>query len=97
MIYIVDIDGTICHTINSDYENSYPLSTHIDKINKLFDNGHTIIYWTARGMNSGKDHTELTRKQLIEWGCKFHDLRMNKPVYDVWIDDKAIEAVEFFV
>lgn len=89
MIYIVDIDHTICNNQNSDYENSLPYYDRIEKINDLFDSGHTIIYWTARGGNSGIDWSELTAKQLIQWGCKFSELRMNKPVYDVWVDDKA--------
>ncbi len=90
MIYIVDIDGTICkQEIESDYTTSYPLRCRIEKINDLFDQGHTIIYWTARGMRSNKDWSELTKTQLTDWNCKYHDLKMNKPMYDVWIDDKA--------
>lgn len=86
--YIVDIDGTICES-NGDYPNSRPLNDRIAKINALYDEGHTIIYWTARGMVSGKDWTDLTCSQLSEWGCKYHEFRMGKPHYDVWVDDKA--------
>ena len=87
--YIVDIDGTICETIDGDYDNSRPLNYRIAKINALYDDGHVIIYWTARGAQSGKDWSRLTYQQLRSWGCKFHELRMNKPHYDVWVDDKA--------
>ena len=87
--YIVDIDGTICETIDGDYNGSRPLNDRIDKINALYDDGHVIIYWTARGALSGKDWSGLTYHQLKSWGCKFHELRMNKPHYDVWVDDKA--------
>lgn len=96
MIVIVDIDNTICLSINSDYNNSQPYYDRIEKINKLYESGHTIIYWTARGMQSGKDHTALTKKQMTEWGCKYHELRMNKPSYDLWIDDKAINSESYF-
>ena len=96
MIYIIDIDGTICATHGSDYLKSCPHVDRIAKVNKLYDAGNTIIYWTARGMNSGKDHTDLTRRQLDQWGCKYHEIRMSKPVYDVWIDDKAQTIEEFF-
>lgn len=89
MIYIVDIDNTICVTNNSNYEKSQPIFERIGKINQLYDSGHNVIYWTARGMNSGIDWKDLTEKQLNDWGCKYHELRMNKPQYDVWIDDKA--------
>lgn len=100
MIYIVDIDQTICTTVakdgKQDYENSTPIPCRISKINTLYDAGHTIIYWTARGSGSGIDWTELTNKQLRQWGCKFHEVRLGKPSYDVWIDDKAINDKDFF-
>jgi len=88
--YIVDIDGTICSQMCSEtYHLAEPFLDRIKKINNLFNQGHTVIYWTARGQNSGIDFTELTAKQLKEWGCLFTELRMNKPSYDIWIDDKA--------
>jgi len=40
-------------------------------------------------MASNTDWSELTREQLNEWGCKYHELNMQKPSYDVWVDDKA--------
>lgn len=96
MRYIVDIDGTICNTPSGNYVNSKPILKNIKKINQLYEKGHEIIYWTARGGNSGIDWSDLTKHQLENWGCKFHELRMNKPVYDIWIDDKAINAEEYF-
>jgi hypothetical protein len=86
----VDIDGTICHTNGSDYVNSTPLYDNIDKVNKLYNEGHCIIYWTARGRKSNIDHTKLTREQLMHWGCKYEDVIMNdKPSYDLLICDKT--------
>jgi hypothetical protein len=96
MIYVVDIDHTICDNTNSDYPNSVPYTDRIAKINSLYDRGHTIIYWTARGMSSGADWTELTKQQLEQWGVKHHELKMFKPKYDFWIDDKAINSEDFF-
>lgn len=90
MKYIVDIDGTICTQQKSgEYHKAKPYTNRIEQLNKLYDNGHEIVYWTARGMSSGMDHTDLTKKQLTEWGCCYTALKMNKPSYDVWIDDKA--------
>jgi len=90
MIIYVDIDNTICETIGSDYLNSRPIHKNIDKINKLYDEGHVIIYWTARGKVTGINWTELTAQQLSDWGCKYHDVIMNsKPVFDLLIDDKS--------
>ena len=86
---MIDIDHTICDNQNSDYHSSVPYYHRIAQINRLFDEGHTIIYWTARGGSSGIDWTELTHQQLDAWGCKGNELIMNKPSYDVWVDDKA--------
>ena len=98
--YIVDIDDTICRTpkINNrpQYDQSEPIQYRIDMINDLYDAGNTIIYWTARGSSSGIDHTELTQKQLASWGVKCHDIRLGKPSYDIWIDDKAFNDEAFF-
>ena len=100
MIYIVDIDQTICVTPLIEEKHRYdlpaPLKHRIEEINKLYDQGHTIIYWTARGSGSGIDWTELTHQQLNKWGCKFHEVRLGKPSYDVWIDDKALSDRQFF-
>ena len=62
----------------------------------MYNDGHEIHYWTARGGNSGKDWTELTHQQLKEWGVLYTSITMKKPVYDVWIDDRAINAKDFF-
>lgn len=96
MKYIVDIDNTICKTNGSDYKNSIPMYERIDIINQLYEMGHEIIYWTARGMASNIDWASLTEHQLRTWGCLYHELRMNKPSYDHWIDDKAMNDKDFF-
>lgn len=96
MIYIVDIDGTICKSVRADYKSAVPMLDRIAKVNQLFDDGHEIHYWTARGGRTGKDWSELTKQQLEEWGCKYTSLKMGKPSYDVWIDDLAFNAKDFF-
>jgi hydroxymethylpyrimidine pyrophosphatase-like HAD family hydrolase len=89
MLIYCDIDGTICDTVGG-YMNAKPNREAIAKINKLFDEGNTIVYWTGRGKTTGIDWSVLTGQQLTEWGCKFHDLIMNqKPAYDLLIDDKS--------
>lgn len=89
MIIYVDIDNTICKS-NDQYENAVPIKKNIGKINKLFDEGNVIIYWTARGRTTGIDWSEITKNQLIKWGCKFNDIIMNdKPYFDLLIDDKS--------
>ena len=96
MTYIFDIDGTICTNTFGDYENATPLEKRIELVNKLYDEGNTIIYWTARGTGSGIDCSNLTYKQLFLWGCKFHEIKFGKPVYDIFVDDKNFSPEEFF-
>ena len=91
-IAYVDIDETICfYSKIRRYDLAEPNFTNISKINNLFDKGWTIIYWTARGSSSGIDYKEFTHNQLVEWGCKFHDLICGKEKgsYNLVIDDKA--------
>ena len=87
----VDIDETICLTPeNRDYKQSKPIFENIKKINNLFDEGHTITYWTARGTVTGINWYNVTYNQLEEWGCKWHNLSVGeKPAYDLLICDKT--------
>lgn len=105
MKYIIDIDGTICKSVSDgNYEDAEPIQSHIDKINKLYDEGHQIIYLTARGMGRYGDNAslakrmfyELTKDQLNRWGCKHHKLMLGKPSGDCYIDDKGINSNDFF-
>ena len=96
MIIYVDIDNTILTTEGVDYRNSKPISDRIEVINSLYDKGHGIVYWTARGSGSGEDWSEITREQLKRYGAKYHTLKFGKPIYDLFIDDKNINSEEFF-
>ena len=104
MIYYVDIDETICYYKEEsqdqfgarNYDKAIPIKENIEKINKLYDEGHTVVYWTARGTMTGLDWYEVTGRQLKEWGAKHHDYKVGKPAYDVFICDKAINSEVFF-
>jgi hypothetical protein len=94
-VALVDIDETICfYSGQRKYDLSEPNQGYIAKINKLYDEGWKIVYWTARGSKSKVDYYDHTKKQLDSWGCKYHDLITGmspnpKPAYDLIIDDKA--------
>ena len=112
MRYCFDIDGTICTpgTCKScQYEGATPKKDRIEKINKLYDEGHYIMYMTARAMGRNKDLPNaeatikaeevlkpLTKLQLDIWGCKYHELIMGKPHADHFIDDKGVNDHAFF-
>jgi CMP-N,N'-diacetyllegionaminic acid synthase len=92
-VALVDIDETICYYPNQRrYDLAQPIQENINKINKLYDEGWKIIYWTARGTVSGADYKDFTLTQLNQWDCKFHELkcgRGEKPHFDLVIDDKS--------
>ena len=97
---LVDIDETIStYPDKRIYELAIPLEKNIEKINKLYDEGWHVTYWTARGSVSMVDSYDFTKKQLKDWGCKFNDLIVGyregpfcwptKPHFDMVVDDKA--------
>ena len=100
-VALVDIDETICFFPNErKYNQAEPCKENIDKINKLYDEGWHIVYWTARGgseksIKAGNCYYDFTWKQLESWGCKFQELSTGtkgnhvKPPYDLVVDDKA--------
>jgi len=53
------------------------------------------VYWTARGAKTGFDWSGLTSQQLQSWGCKYHELRLDKPYYDLYIDDKVLNTEDW--
>lgn len=97
MIYCIDVDGTICtQTKNQEYHRALPIPQMVEKIRMLYNDGHIIKIATARGQESGKDFTELTKKQLKEWGIPYHEFHI-KTSADFYIDDKAMNPGEFIM
>ena len=98
MVYCFDIDGVICETVDLDYANARPVKSVVEKINELYDSGHTILIYTARGMGALKGNManvydtwyEITKNQLKEWGLRHHQLIFGKPNADIYIDDRAM-------
>lgn len=96
--FLVDIDGTICKE-EGPVVDRVPYMDRIEKINKLYDEGNTIVYWTARGLSSGRGepyYRPITEKQLQGWGCKYDELFFKPANADYFIDDRAINSEDFF-
>ena len=91
MVIYVDIDETICYYEGErNYPDALPMPANITKINKLYEQGHEITYYTARGTMTRIDWLETTKNQLNKWGCKCNKLNIgNKPDYDLLICDKT--------
>ena len=100
MVFLIDIDGTICDDIKNEESHLYPSAKPIigsrDIINKWYDEGHTVTFFTAR---ESKDRL-VTLSWLYENGFKFHGLVMDKPrIKDgeeyCWIDNRKVRAVTY--
>lgn len=104
MIYVFDIDGTICTDTNGDYYSAKPIIDRVNTVNRLYREGHQITLFTARGMDSSRNDGKkarkkwknLTESQLHEWGVKYHYLFLGKPAGDIYIDDKGMNDQIFF-
>jgi len=101
-IIVVDIDDTISHTINRDFENSIPHQDVIDKINEFHDNGWYIVLFTARGAKSCatleeriQKYDSVTRRWLDSHGVLYDELVFGKMNADYYVDDKNISIQEF--
>lgn len=97
-IICIDIDNTICSTQKSNYLKSKPKKRIIKYINFLYQSGHIIKLYTARGMGRSNDNKnlaekkfkKLTLRQLKSWKLKYHKVFFGKPSADVYIDDKSL-------
>ena len=97
MIYCFDLDNTLCLTESNIYEESKPIKERIETVNRLYEEGNTIIIDTARGCVSGKNWWYFTVEQLKRWGVKFHTLRTGiKFGADIFVDDRAFNDKDFF-
>lgn len=102
--YCFDVDGTICNNTWGKYGEAVPIEERIEVVNRLYDEGNYIIYFTARGMGTcngdlskvNKMWYNFTLSQLKNWNCKFHELQLGKPNADFFVDDKGISDKNFF-
>lgn len=63
----------------------------IQVINQLYEAGHEIILFTARGYVTGIDWRTITEEQLSRWGLHYHELHFGKPNADYYIDDRMLD------
>lgn len=95
--YLIDIDGTICDDIpNEEPERmltAMPYPDALKIINKWYDEGHIITFFTSRT----DEHKEVTEIWLEKNNFKYHHLLLNKPRggnYH-WIDNHIVKATRF--
>ncbi|MBX2814768.1 MAG: phosphoheptose isomerase [Saprospiraceae bacterium] len=95
--FLIDIDGTICDDIpNEEPERMVTCEVYpdaLETINKWYDEGHIITFFTSRT----EEHREMTETWLRKHNFKYHGLLMNKPRggnYH-WIDNHMVRATRF--
>lgn len=94
-VYCFDIDGVIASlTHGNDYALAKPLTEHIALVNQLYNCGHDVVLFTARGTKTGKDWGDVTKGQLRAWGVKHTHLQFGKPAADFYVDDRMITIQE---
>ena len=101
-IFLIDIDGTICEPVTNEEGEERMLETEpfkdsIQMVNRLYDEGHFICFFTART----DKHRKATEAWLRRHGVKHHQVIFNKPrklgpftEYHL-IDDARVRATTF--
>jgi uncharacterized HAD superfamily protein len=95
--YLIDIDGTICDDIPNEQpermETAELYPEALVTLNKWFDEGHIITFFTSRT----EEHRDVTERWLNKHGFKYHGLLMGKPRggnYH-WVDNHMVRATRY--
>jgi len=82
-----DLDDTVFTQGNpaNDYRDSFPKPHMIELVNKLYDEGHEIYFFSARHFK----HFKYTTEVLEEAGAKYHGLVLNKISVHLFVDDRG--------
>jgi hypothetical protein len=95
--YLIDIDGTICDDIpNEEPHRMIDAAVYPDALktlNKWFDEGHIITFFTSRT----EEHRKVTEEWLAKHGFNYHGILFGKPRggnYH-WIDNHMVRATRF--
>lgn len=95
--FLIDIDGTICDDIPNEeperMEDAALYPDALETINKWYDEGHVITFFTSRT----EAHRDVTTRWLNKHGFKYHGILMGKPRggnYH-WIDNHLVRATRY--
>ena len=95
--YLIAIDGTITEDVpNEEPERMVtcePFPDALVTINKWYDEGHQICFFTSRT----EDLREVTETWLNKHGFKYHSVLLGKPRggnYH-WIDNHLVKATRY--
>lgn len=95
--YLIDIDGTITDDVpNEEPERMVtcePFPDALETLNKWFDEGHIITFFTSRT----EEHRPVTEEWLDKYGFKYHGILFGKPRggnYH-WVDNHIVRATQY--
>lgn len=95
--YLIDIDGTVTDDVPNEeperMETCAPYPDALEILNKWYDQGHIITFFTSRT----EEFREVTQAWLDKHKFKYHGLLMDKPRggnYH-WIDNHMVRATRF--
>jgi capsule biosynthesis phosphatase len=103
---VMDLDETICSTLNGDYANSIPKSDVIERMREFKAQGFEIVISTSRNMrtyegNVGKINAN-TLPIIVGWLDKhdvpYDEIYTGKPwcgTDGFYVDDRALRPDEF--
>ena len=92
---LIDIDGTVSEDIPNEESHRFADAKMIDNaveyVNKLYDDGNTVTFFTARQ----EKHRAVTTEWLDKHGFKYNGLIMDKPRGGnyIWIDNLQVNGV----
>jgi hypothetical protein len=95
--FLIDIDGTICDDVPNEQPDrmvtAVPFDDALQTINKWFDEGHIIYFFSSRT----ESLREITETWLRKHGFKYHGVVLGKPRggnYH-WIDNHIVRATRY--
>ena len=99
-IWLIDIDGTVCDEVPNEtpelFETANVYPDAREQVNKWYDRGDTVYFFTARL----EEHRKATEKWLAKHNFKYHGIMFNKPrikdgeTYH-WVDNRPVKATQY--
>lgn len=89
MIYFIDFDGTICPNSGSPPQDE---CREVMKLLKKYN--HTIVIYSCRANPDCVEDSVKSVEEMIDylnhWDIPFDRVEPNKPLFNFYIDDRAV-------
>lgn len=100
--FCFDVDNTLFSFSGGNYKDIKPISKNIELLRKLFNDGHTVILYTARGNLTFSNNIGLINTNVLpvlfetlkKYDIPYHEIYLGKPHADFYIDDLAVNSFD---